>query len=456
MLVLPLAITWFSALILARLDGRRAWVDGLGIASLGAAFVATLWLAVTVWTQGPVEMVTGGWPVEIGIRLRADALGVTFALLANGLLLLALVYESLGNVQERTFPAILLFLATGLTGLFLTGDAFNFYVFFEVSMTASFVLTSYGHGRREIRDALLFTVVNLLGSVLFLGAVAALYRLTGTLDMEGIAVWADTAEPTSVILIATLIFVAFSVKLGLFPFHFWLPAVYKGAQPVIAAVLSGVLANIGSYGLLRFGAGVLTRELRFGATVLLILGVASVVYGALLAISRRTASEVLAYSSISQAGYILVAIAVGGPVGYAAAVLFAVVNALNKTLLFLATGVRGWLVGAAFVIGAFSVAGVPPAVGFFSKAALFHTGIVAESTVLVTFIFLGGALAFIYMFQIYQRDFWVQPEAKEKDSPLAMRMIVVCLSGFIILLGLWPEPLLAVSQQAATLLLGAP
>ncbi|MBK8905009.1 MAG: oxidoreductase [Anaerolineaceae bacterium] len=456
MLALPLAITWFFALFLVRLDGRRAWVDGVGIAGLSAALIATLWLATAVWTQGPVEMITGGWPAEIGIRLRADALGVTFALLANGLLLLALVYESFGEVQERTFPAVMLFLATGLNGLFLTGDAFNFYVFFEVSMTASFVLTSYGHGKREIRDALLFTVVNLLGSVLFLGAVVGLYRLTGTLDMRGIAIWADAAEPTSVILIATLIFVAFGVKLGLFPFHFWLPAVYQGVQPVIAAVLSGVLANIGSYGLLRFGAGVLTREVRFGATMLLILGVASVVYGALLAISRRTANEVLAYSSISQAGYILVAIAVGGPVGYAAAVLFAVVNALNKTLLFLVTGVRGWLVGAAFVIGAFSVAGVPPAVGFFGKAALFHTGIEAQSSLLVAFIFLGGALAFIYMFQIYQREFWAQPETQEKESPLARRIVVLGLSGFVLLLGLWPEPLLAVSQQAAALLQGGP
>ncbi|MDQ3587560.1 MAG: oxidoreductase, partial [Actinomycetota bacterium] len=140
------------------------------------------------------------------------------------------------------------------------------------------------------------------------------------------------------------------MKLGLFPFHFWLPTVYTSASPGVAAMLSGAVANVGSYGLLRFGAAILPSELRFGAVVLLVLGTASILYGALQALSRRTASEVLAYSAIGQAGYVLVAIAIGGPVGLAAAVVYSVANALNKTLLFLSTALRGRLVGAAFAV----------------------------------------------------------------------------------------------------------
>ena len=457
MLLLPLGITWVAAVVLAILDGRRPWVGWLAVGSLAAAFAATLRLAVAVYQGGGRELVAGGWPAGIGITLRADALGVTFAVLSTGMLLAALVYEVLGGVHEWSLPALVLFLATGLTGLFLTGDAFNFYVFFEIAMTASFVLASYGKRVREVRAALLFTVVNLLGSALFLGGIAALYHVTGTLDMLGIAGWVRGVEPNSALLIAILIFVAFGVKLGLFPFHFWLPPVYRDTWPAVAAILSGALANIGSYGLLRFGAGLLARELRFGAAALLALGALSIVYGAHQAVSVRTSSEVLAYSAIGQAGYILVALAIGGPVGYGAAVLYALINPLNKTLLFLTTGLRGWLVGAAFAIGAFSVVGVPPAVGFFGKVALFRAGLAADGTLeqvtLVGLMFLGGALSFVYMFQVYQRDFWAR-DAAGPASPLPARLFVLALAGLVLALGVWPEPLLAASRLAADALPG--
>jgi multicomponent Na+:H+ antiporter subunit D len=303
---------------------------------------------------------------------------------------------------------------------------------------------------------MIFIVVNLLGSVLFLIAVAALYHITGTLDMSGIASRIRIVDENPVIITASVLFVAFSVKLGLFPFHFWLPAVYTGTRPAVAAILSGALANIGTYGLLRFGADILPREVQFGAPALLVLGVVSVIYGALQAISRHNAGEVLAYSAIGQVGYVLIALSIGGPVGYTAVVLYSVINALNKTLLFLAAGLRGWLVGAAFVIGALSVAGVPPASGFIGKVALFQTALAAPgiSTTIATvsLIFVGGALSFVYMFQIYQRRFWARDDAADPPSFAARRGLVLVLALVVVALGVWPEPLLALSQYAAGVL----
>ena len=459
MIVLPLGILWFAAVGLSLFDGRRRRVGWLAVAALAAGLGTAGWLAGTVLRDGAVQTVAGDWPVGVGITLRADALGVLFAVLSLGVLLAALVYETLGGVRTRTFPALVLFEATGLTGLFLTGDAFNFYVFFEIAMIAAYVLTGYGERSRQLRAAMIFAVVNLLGSVLFLIAVTALYHVTGSLDMRVIAARIPIVEENPVILSGAVLFVAFCVKLGLFPFHFWLPAVYTGTRPAVAAILSGALANIGSYGLLRFGAGVLPRELELGAPALLALGTASIVYGALQAVSRHDPGEVLAYSAIGQVGYTLIALGVGGPVGYGAAVLFAIVNALNKTLLFLAAGLRGWLVGAAFVIGAFSVAGVPPAAGFFGKAALFRAGIEVDGTTpriaLVALIFLGGALSFVYMFQVYQRRFWaVDPGVFVFASPRSRRLLVLGLAGVVVALGLWPEPLLALSERAAAVLPG--
>jgi multicomponent Na+:H+ antiporter subunit D len=374
-----------------------------------------------------------------------------FALVSGVMLLAAAVQSVLEGVQDRTFPGLVLLLATGLNGLFLTGDMFNFYVFFEIAMTAAYVLTTYGGGRRELSAALVFAAVNLLGSSVFLLAIAGVYRVTATLAMDSIALRMADAEPNAAILIAVGFFIAFGVKLGLFPFHFWLPTVYTGARPAVAAILSGALANIGAYGLIRFGAGLLPKELELGATALILIGCASIVYGGVLAISRRDPAETLAYSAIGQVGYVLVALGVGGPVGLAAAVLYALVNSLNKTMLFLAVGVRGPLISAVFALGALSVAGMPPAVGFLGKLALVHTGIVARSPALVALLVAGSALSFVYMFQMYQHEFW-RTTGPGHASRWPLQLLPAMLAVLVLAAGLWPEPLLALSRDAAALL----
>ena len=401
----------------------------------------------------PWLLVLGG----IGIVLHADALGVTFALLSSIVVLAALVHESLEGVRSRTFPALAVMLATGLTGLFLTGDIFNFYVFFELAMVAAYVLTAYGD-KRQLGAALIFAVVNLIGSFIFLIAIAATYHVTGTLAMDDVAARMADVEPSAAILIAATFFVAFGTKLGLFPFHFWLPSVYARTRPAVAAILSGALANIGAYGLLRFGADLLPNELKLASTVLIVIGSISVIYGALLAVSRRDSAEMLAYSAIGQAGYVIIALGVGGPVGLAAAVLYAILNSLSKALLFLSGSLRGVLVAGAFAVGTLSLAGVPPTAGFIGKLELFRTGVETGSAALVLLLFAGGALAFLYAFQLYQHEFWRGTRAggagvsAADASPAGVRAVSVVLALIVLGLGIWPEPLLSISADAAAVL----
>ena len=450
-LSLSLVVPWATGLALTLLDGRRRAIGWAAVAALAVNLGALVALAATVLPDDPVVVTTGDWPVGIGITLRADALGVLFALLSSLALLAATVVEVLDGVRERTFPGLVVLLAAGLTGVFLTGDLFNFYVFFELAMTAGYVLATYGGGRRELGAALVFTTVNLLGTFIFLLSVSGVYHVTGTLEMSGIAARMDDVDPNAAVLIAAGFFVAFSVKLGLFPFHFWLPTVYTGARPAVAAILSGGLANIGAYGLLRFGGELLPDELDLAAGALIVIGGASIVYGGVLAVSRRSASEMLAYSAIGQVGYVLVAIGVGGPVGFAAAILYTVVNALNKTLLFLTAQMRGAIVGAAFAIGALSVAGVPPAAGFVGKLELFRA--TADDPELIALFVLGSALSFVYAFQAYQYDFW-RGERRGRRSTLAQQGVVAALALLVLAAGVWPEPLLALSHDAAELLAG--
>jgi multicomponent Na+:H+ antiporter subunit D len=404
-----------------------------------------------------MEVVAGNWPPGIGITLRADSLGVAFALTSSLVILVAYAYELAGSIESRSFPALTLFLAAGLTGLFLTGDAFNFYVFFEIAMVASYVLVAYGEERRQFRAAVIFAVVNLLGSVLFLIGIVSLYHVTGSLDMAVIAGRMAIVEENPALVTGTLLFVALGVKLGIFPFHFWLPAVYTGVHASVAAMLSGALATIGAYGLLRIGAGMLPRVLELSIPVIIVLGLASIIYGGVLAVSRHDPSAVIAYSSIGQVGYILIAIAVGGQLGFAAAILFSLVNSANKTLLFLAGDQANRGAGLAYAVGGLSVAGIPLALGFWSKAALIQTTIVAHEAwlrlVLTTVVIAGGVLSILYMFQSYGRTYWHASGVAEGLASERLRTyLILLLAVAIVALGIWPEPLFVLSDLASTTL----
>lgn len=455
MVVAPLALSWIAAVFLAPLDGRRWWVAWGAAGVLTVALVLSGWLTWDVAQNGPREMVAGDWPAGVGIVLRLDPLGGLFTTISLGVLLAALIYEAMGGIRSSSFPALILFLGAGLSGIFLTADIFNFYVFFEIAMIAAYVLVGYGEERRQFRASAIFVLVNLLGSVFFLIGIAAIYHITGRLDMDGVAARLATAGQPSVLLSATLLFVAFSIKLGLFPFHFWLASVYTGTRPAVAAVLSGALANIGSYGLIRFGGQVLPRELIRADTALFVLGALSVIYGAVQAIGRRDIAEVLAYSSIGQVGYILIALAMAPHIGYSAVILFAAINALNKAVLFLGEQLRGPFAGAIFFIGACSVAGLPPVAGFFGKAGLIQAALDEDQPLLVALIVLGSALSFIYMFQPFLRVFWAQGDVEhEHVSPLDRRFLVGGLALLVLAAGIWPQPLLAVSDHAAAVLGG--
>lgn len=450
-LVLALLIPWVAGVALLVLDGRRRPVRRLAVGALVATLVAHAVLAAQVLADGAVTMTTGDWPLGVGITLRADALGVTFAGLSITMLTAAVIHEAGERVGEREFPGLVTLLAAGLGGTFLTGDVFNFYVFFELALATSYVLAIHGRTPRVLGAGLVFTAVNLLGTFVFLLSLASMYRVTGTLDMGRIAERMALADPNAAILIAVGFFVAFSVKLGLFPFHFWLPTVYTAARPAVAAILSGSLANIGGYGLLRFGAGLLPRELELAAGALIAIGIASIAYGGVLAISRRSSGEMLAYSAIGQVGYVLVAVGVGGPVGFAAAILYTIINAANKTMLFLTTELRGVLVGAVFAVGALSIAGIPPAAGFIGKLEVFRA--IVGDPLLIAVVILGSLLSFVYAFQIYQFEHW-RPDAPTPPGPAGWRQraVPIALGLGILGLGVWPEPLLALSAAAAAVL----
>jgi multicomponent Na+:H+ antiporter subunit D len=442
----PLLLPWVLGIVLAFLDGRRAWVAWLGILGLAGTLVCTLWLLPQAWSTPPPQLVTGDWPVGVGIRLRVDQLSIVFALVSTAVLLGTLVYEHVaGGITSRSFPALVVFLGAGLIGVFFTSDAFNFYVFFELAMTAAFALASYGEKPKNLRAAFTFVVVNLMGSTLFLTAVVMLYLTTGTLDMQSIIAWGQAGEPYALAVPGTLLLCAFGVKLGFFPFHFWAPAVYRDAGPTVAALLAGALANIGSYGLVRFGADVLPQVLGMSRPLLEVLGAASILYGSVLALSRRDTREVLAYMSITQAGLIISALGLDGREGLCAAVALALAGSVDKTALFLAQDRGGERARRAYSVAAFSTAGVPPTAGFWSKAWLLRAALEAGHPLMAGLVVMASVLSLLALFRAYQREPWLRQGAALHRGTGA---VVYALSLALIVVGLWPEPLLRAGRDA--------
>src|SRR4029078_13040343 len=149
-LSLALLLPWAAGIVLALLDGRRPLVGWLAVGVLATNLGALVGLAVPVLPDSSVVVTTGDWPAGIGITLRADALGVLFALLSSLALLAAMLHEVLDGVREGGCPRLVTLLAAVLTGVFLTADVVNFYVFFELAMTPGYVLATYGGARREL------------------------------------------------------------------------------------------------------------------------------------------------------------------------------------------------------------------------------------------------------------------------------------------------------------------
>ena len=442
-----LIASWCAGVAFAFLDGRRRKVAVSAAVVLAGVLVLDLRVLAILADGGTREVVTGGWPAGVGIRLHADLVAALFASVSTLVLAAVLVHEALEGVRDRAFPSLLLLLSAGLHGLFFTGDAFNFYVFFEVSMMSAFGLASYAHERAELRATFVFVVVNLVGSVVFLAAVAALYLVTGSLDLFAIA--SEPRGEGSLRLVAVLLFTAFLLKLGLFPFHHWVAVVYRDTRPAVAAALAGALANIGSYGIVRFGSAALLPELESARAALLVLGAASALYGTLLALHRSVPGEIVAYATIAHAGYLLLALGIGGAEGKAALLLLVLSGSLDKATLFLALDLPGRGGRFAAFAGGASLAGVPLTLGFFGKLELLRAALGHERAVaLVPVLLVAGALSIAVVFRAWH----VLPGGYDRaaERRVGGESVAVALGVALVALGIAGGPLRDLVLTAVT------
>lgn len=412
--IVPILVPFFAALLALPLGLRGQRLVSLA-ATILLALVAVL---LVVRAQGGAEVYAlGNWPAPFGIVLVADRLAALMVAV-TALVALACVWHAARGWDERgrDFHALFQFQLAGINGAFLTGDLFNLFVFFELLLIASYCLLQHGGGSARRIPGVHYVVLNLVGSVLFLVAVALIYGALGTLNLADIAqrlAHAGEAQMPAVRTAALLLLVVFALKAAVLPLFFWLPATYGAAAPPVAALFV-VLSKVGVYAILRVHGSALGTDAALAATLaawLLPAALATVLAGALGALVASTLRELASYLAIGSSGLLLTAVALGAGQGHLAAQFYLPGSVIALAALFLlADGVaacRGeagdsiaraspvrahvfvaWL----FFVIAIAAAGLPPLTGFMGKALVLKAASAAPAAAWVFAVVLGASL----------------------------------------------------------------
>ena len=416
----------------------------------------------------PIVVSLGGWHPPLSINLVAGPLGILLSLLISSVGLLVSIY-ALGYIKEgarERYHTLYLLLLTGATGIVLTGDIFNLFVFFEILCISSYALVAYWGDKPGVESATKYLIQGSIGSSFILIGIGLLYGLFGTLNMADIAnsISHQTAviDQHSMALFVSLAFLVtgFGVEAAVFPLNAWLPDAHSSAPSSISAVLSGLAIKAGIYALARvvftiFGAGHILN-------LLAVIGLLTLLVGELSAFKQGNIKRLLAYSSVGQVGLILFALGIASPHGVAGGLFQMVSHALAKSMLFLSVGYMIYRSGSMeisslegmgkrmpltslfFTIGAFSLVGLPPFIGFPSKLSIVRAGLERGEglfLLLVVFVLLGTVIEGAYFLRVVQTIYFKgeRGRLRREEAPVSALIPIFILAGLIVVVGVYPH-----------------
>lgn len=449
--VLPLVVA--GILPLVGKVSRRVAPDLLANGTLLFLLVYAAVAGRALIAGGPVLQQSPWLGEAVNIRLALDGFSLLM-LVAVALVGLAAALFSIDYMEhygaKANYYALYLVMIAGMNGLVLATDLFGVYIFLEVAAVASYALVAFGRGPDELEAAFKYLMLSVVASAFVLGAIAVLYGMTGGLDFAAVAMALRELNAGPVVGIAAAFLIAgFGLKAALVPFHSWLPDAHPSAPAPISAVLSGLLIKVsGVYALTRvfFGVFGLTPAL---SSTLMILGTVSLVVAAFLALGQKDMKRMLAYSSISQVGYVVLGLGIGTPLGIAGGLFHLFNHALAKGLLFLtsgsvqqATGTRDLqamgglakrmpVTAATNLVGSLSIAGVPPFNGFWSKLIIIVALVQAGHPVFAVVAVLASVLTLWYYLILQRRAFFGKLDEKwaaVKEAPFWMTASTVLLA----------------------------
>ena len=469
-----------AALLLFLLHERGVRVAGW-IAGLAAALsLAGVFLLLPALRRGDVPALSFQWIPAANIRMSLHLDWLTFPFLVTEAVvtLLAVVYTwGYHRPDDRTpaFYALLMLFGVGMSGTTLADDMFLFYIFWELMLVASCALiVIWGEGERRGAVALKYFIFTHLGSLMVLVGLLMLYDATGSGSFSALRAGV-TLAPGLVVTVTTFFVVGFCVKMAIFPLHLWLPDAHAVAPMPVTIMLAAAMLSMGTYGILRFPLSIFSpAQMAPFAVPMMIAGIVSEIYGALMALAERDIKRIIAYSSVSQMGYILFGLGTLTYDGIAGATLHVIFHAIVKALLFMgvglvvhATGRRritelGGLGSAMPLValctgtGALAIAGMPPLCIFDSEWMIFAGGFHTAHVGLSILTLFGSLLTVAYALWFVGRIFFgTRPEGLTIDRlPWAMVAPTVLLAALSLIEGVFPAPVFDWVDQALNLILG--
>jgi multicomponent Na+:H+ antiporter subunit D len=472
---LPLAAAALAVVAYRHRNVQRV----IAVSALTAVLVNAIVLLVRVEADGVQSVQVGAWPAPIGITLVADMFSALLLVISVATVLAVLVFaigQPGADLDQPVFHPVYLVMAAGVALSFLTGDLFNLFVAYEITLASSYVLITLGGTREQVRTGMTYIIINLLASILFVVGIAWVYAATGTMNMADLSVKIAALPDEVQTALSMFLFLVFGIKAAIFPLFFWLPDSYPTARTPVTAVFAGLLTKVGVYSIVR------TQTLLFPetrpSTVLLVFAGFTMVVGVLGAIAQNDMKRILSFHIVSQIGYMILGLGLFTVSGIAGTVFFIVHQIPVKTALFLTTGLveegtgstalnrvgglvrRAPLVAGLFLLAALSLAGIPPLSGFVGKLAILEAGVDAKTYLIVGVGLVVSLFTLFSMVKIWNGVFWGTPDdptirlaAASPDSRLAIPALMngatIALVLMTLAIALFGGPLYELSERAA-------
>jgi len=459
---------------------RQKWCYPLVVAGLALSLLSALGTLVRVVSSGDIVYKMAGWTPPVGISFHIDTLNAFILPLVAGIALVNVIASKVHVESEQgenlgAFYSLYLLTSTGLLGIVATGDAFNLFVLLEIASLSSYALLAMGHPR-AILASLNYLLIGTVGSSFYLLGVGYLYIVTGSLNMVDIAALLPPLFESSAVSMAfTICLLGIFLKMAFFPLHGWLSNSYTFASSAAASLIAPLTTKVMVYVMIRFMFTVFTPAYIFEAIhisdVLVGLSIATIICGAVLAITAKDFKRMLTYIIIAEIGYMVGGAWLGTRAGFTGAILHIFNDALMTFCAFLVAAnikqVVGdlrlsnlqnlfakmpWTMGA-LAITAMSMIGVPPTCGFFSKWYLIQGALDGGHPFFIAALILSSVVNIVLFFRVFEIGFF-EPAATHgsgghasgavREAPLSMVVPLLLMAAGLIVAGLYTGTLVDV------------
>ncbi|MBE9046337.1 NADH-quinone oxidoreductase subunit M [Pleurocapsales cyanobacterium LEGE 10410] len=445
--------------------------------------IATFITTILLLTQ--FDLSNSGWqfkeylpwvkPIGLSYSLAVDGLSMPLLIL-NSLLTIIAIYSIGENVERpRLYYSLLLLINTGVTGALIAQNLLLFVIFYELELIPFYLMIAIWGGEKRGYAATKFLLYTAVSGLLILAAFLGIGFLNGAASFDYNIITTQGLSLKTQLILLTVLLIGFGIKIPLVPLHTWLPDAYTEASPAVTILLGGILAKLGTYGLIRFGLQLFPDVWSIVAPGLAVIGTISVLYGALSAIAQKDIKRMVAYSSIGHMGYILVAVAAGTRLSILGAVAQMIGHGLILALLFHLVGIverkvgtrdldvlnglmnpiRGLpLTSALLITAGMASAGIPGLVGFVAEFIIFQ-GSFSTFPIPTLLCITASGLTAVYFVILLNRTCFGKLDNKQAYYPQVLRSETIpafVLTVIIFFLGIQPNWLLRWIEPTTDLL----